>query len=117
MALNQQKHAAPRQWHGKGSEGQVPSQQQHAAPTAKKRRGMVDPGPKAVDKELYDPADMRPHTKRLQCGALSGAGSRRLLPSWRKSDNKIGAPTHPTVAQKPQDGRRELLFQMQKAKQ
>ena len=24
MALNQQKHAAPRQWHGKGSKGQVP---------------------------------------------------------------------------------------------
>ena len=32
MALNQQKHAAPRQWHGKGSEGQVPTQHQHAAP-------------------------------------------------------------------------------------
>ena len=32
MALNQQKHAAPRQWHGRGSEGQVPTQHQHAAP-------------------------------------------------------------------------------------
>ena len=31
MALNQQKHAAPRQWHGKGSEGQAPTQQQYAA--------------------------------------------------------------------------------------
>ena len=39
MALNQQKHAAPRQWHGKGSEGQVHTQQQHAAPTAKNAEG------------------------------------------------------------------------------
>ena len=81
MSLNQQEHAAPRQLQG-WSEGQVPTQQQHAAPTAtKKRRGMVDPGPEAVETELYHPADMRPHTKRRQCGALSSAGSRRLLPS------------------------------------
>ena len=53
---------------------------------------MVDLGPEAVEKKLYHPAGVRPHTKRLQCGALSGAGSRRLLPSkmakvWKKHPN------------------------------
>ena len=80
-------------WHGVRRPSPYPASA--CCPHCKKSGGMVDPGPEAVEKELYHPADMRPHTKRLQCGALSGAGSRRLLPSWSKSEKDFLRPNPP----------------------
>ena len=105
MALNQQKHAAPRQWHGKGSKGQVPTQHQHAAPL---HRWTVDAGPKAIEEDLHHPGTVCPSPR----GSGEGLEHHRLHEGSvhrkrRKSEQIFGAPTHPTAAQQPQDGRRE----------
>ena len=114
MALNQQKHAAPRQWHGKGSEGQVPTQHQHAAPY------MYD-GPSTLGVRQYKEnsttrSPCAPHhevsVKGLEHLGLHEGSVHRNGRSLKK---RFGAPTQPSVAQKPQDGRWELCFQMQKA--
>ena len=98
-----------------GSWGQVPTQHQHAAPL---HRWTIDAGPKAIEEDLHHPGTVRPSPR----GSGEGLDLHRLHEGSvhrkrRKSKKEIGDPTRPTAAQKPQDGRWELFFQMQKAKQ
>ena len=101
-----------------GSFGHIPNKHRHATPVQKKG-GMVDPGPEAVETELHHPAEVRPHTKRFQCGALSGAGSRRLLPStmakvWNRF---LCSPNPPNRGAETTRVEVAPFVQMQKAKQ
>ena len=92
---------SPRQ----GSWGQVPTQHQHAAPL---HRWTVDAGPKAIEEDLHHPGTVRPSPR----GSGEGLEHHRLHEGSvhrkrRKSETNFGAPTHPTAAQQPQDGRKE----------
>ena len=76
---------------------------------------MVDPGPEAV-KESPPWRAMRPCTRRLQCGGLSAAGSKRLLPSelakvWKK---KFWCPNPPNRG--AETARREVAPIVQRQK-
>ena len=60
---------SPRQ----GSLGQVPTQQQHAAPL---HRWTVDAGPKAIEEDLHHPVPCTPH-QEVPVKGLSTAGCTR----------------------------------------
>ena len=101
MDLTSKSVLSPRQ----GSLGQVPTQHQRAAPL---HRWTVDAGPKAMEEDLHHPGTVRPSPT----GSGEGLEHHRLHEGSvhrkrRKSEKEFGAPTHPTAAQKPHDGRWE----------